>query len=63
MNNPVYGGAYACGKTERVFRYEKGELRHVCHRKPTKQCLALISNAYQGNVRWGSSSASDKPFE
>ena len=52
MTNPVYGGAYAYGKTEQLLRYEKGEPRHVCRRKPREQWLALIPNAHEGYVSW-----------
>ena len=52
ITNPVYGGAYAYGKTEQLLRYEKGEPRHICRRKPREQWLALIPNAHEGYVSW-----------
>jgi hypothetical protein len=48
----VYGGAYAYRKTELLLRYEKGEPRPVCRRKPREQWLALIPNAHEGYVSW-----------
>ena len=44
LTSPVYGGAYAYGKTEQLLRYENGEPRHHCRRKPREQWLALIPN-------------------
>lgn len=52
LTNPVYGGTYAYGKTERLLRYENGEARHCSRRKPRHQWLALIPNAHEGYVRW-----------
>jgi DNA invertase Pin-like site-specific DNA recombinase len=52
LTNPVYGGAYAYGKTEQLVRYENGEPRHVCRRKPREQWLALIPNNHEGYVGW-----------
>jgi len=52
LTHPIYGGAYAYGKTEQVLRYEKGEARHGCRRKPRDQWLALIPNAHEGYVSW-----------
>jgi DNA invertase Pin-like site-specific DNA recombinase len=52
LTQPVYGGAYAYGKTEQVLRYEKGEARYGCRRKPRDQWLALIPDAHEGYVSW-----------
>jgi hypothetical protein len=52
ITHPIYGGAYAYGKTEQVLRYEKGEPHHVCRRKPRDQWLALIPNSHEGYVSW-----------
>jgi hypothetical protein len=52
LTNPVYGGAYAYGKTEQLLRYENGEARHYCRRKPRHQWLALIPNAHEGYLGW-----------
>lgn len=53
LTNPVYGGAYAYGKTQQNTPYEAGErakLRRVS--KPREQWLALIPNAHEGYVSW-----------
>lgn len=52
LTNPVYGGAYAYGKTEQLVRYERGESRRGCRRKPRPQWLALIPNAHEGYLSW-----------
>jgi DNA invertase Pin-like site-specific DNA recombinase len=52
LTHPIYGGAYAYGKTEQILRYEKGEPRHVCRRKPREQWLALIPGVHEGYVSW-----------
>lgn len=52
LTNPVYGGTYAYGKTERSTRYEGGELRQCDRRKPREQWLALIPEAHEGYVSW-----------
>ena len=53
LTNPVYGGAYAYGKTEQVPRYTPGESRPGCRRKPRASWLALMPNAHDGYVSWG----------
>jgi DNA invertase Pin-like site-specific DNA recombinase len=52
LTNPVYGGAYAYGKTEQRLDYEKGEPHRGVRRKPREQWLALIPNAHEGYVSW-----------
>jgi DNA invertase Pin-like site-specific DNA recombinase len=52
LTNPIYGGAYAYGKTERTLRYENGEPRQGARRKPREQWLALIPNSHEGYVSW-----------
>jgi len=52
LSNPMYGGAYAYGKTERTVHYEHGEPRASSRRKPRAQWLALIPNAHEGYVSW-----------
>jgi DNA invertase Pin-like site-specific DNA recombinase len=52
LTNPVYGGAYAYGKTERGTRYEAGQARQRDRRKPREQWLALIPRAHEGYVDW-----------
>ena len=52
LTNPVYGGAYAYGKTEHTTHYENGEPRKGSRGKPREQWLALIRNAHDGYVSW-----------
>ena len=52
LTGPVYGGAYAYGKTERTTRYETGEPRKSSRRKPRERWLALIPNTHEGYVSW-----------
>ncbi len=52
LTNPIYGGAYAYGKTERGTRFVAGETRKIDRRKPREQWLALIPNAHEGYVDW-----------
>jgi DNA invertase Pin-like site-specific DNA recombinase len=52
LTSPVYGGAYAYGKTEHLTGYDGGRPRHVCQRKPRDQWLALIPGAHEGYVSW-----------
>jgi DNA invertase Pin-like site-specific DNA recombinase len=37
LTSPVYGGAYAYGKTEHLTGYEGVRARHICRRKPREQ--------------------------
>src|SRR6201987_2032977 len=50
ITSPVYGGAYAYGKTEHVLSYEGGEPRHRSRKKPREQWLALIPNSHEGYI-------------
>jgi DNA invertase Pin-like site-specific DNA recombinase len=52
LTSPVYGGAYAYGKTEHLIGYEGVRTRHICRRKPKEQWLALIPGAHEGYVSW-----------
>ena len=52
LTNPVYGGAYAYGKTEHTLRYENGEPHRGIRRKPREQWLALLPNSHEGYVSW-----------
>ena len=52
LTNPVYGGAYAYGKTEHTLRYENGKPRRGTRRKPREQWLALLPNSHEGYVSW-----------
>lgn len=52
LTSPVYGGAYAYGKTEQRVRYEHGTPHRSSHRKPREQWLTLIPEAHEGYVSW-----------
>ena len=52
LRNPMYGGAYAYGKTERTLHDEHGEPRTSSRRTPRDQWLALIPDAHEGYVSW-----------
>ena len=53
LTNPVYGGAYAYGKTEHGTRYVEGvQLARAIGRKRREQWLALIPNTHEGYVSW-----------
>ncbi|WP_211254134.1 recombinase family protein [Paraburkholderia nodosa] len=52
LTSPIYGGAYAYGKTECTINYEGGEQRKRDRRKPRNEWLALIPNAHDGYVQW-----------
>jgi hypothetical protein len=53
LSNPMYGGAYAYGKSERTLHYDHGAPRTSSRRKPREQWLALIPDAHEGYVSWG----------
>lgn len=52
LTNPIYGGTYAYGKTERGTHYVAGEARKCDRRKPREQWLSLIPNTHEGYVDW-----------
>ena len=52
LTNPIYGGAYAYGKTEHTLHYENGAPHRGARRKPREQWLALIPNTHEGYVSW-----------
>jgi DNA invertase Pin-like site-specific DNA recombinase len=52
LRNPMYGGAYAYGKTECTLHYEQGEPRTSRRRRPRDRWLALIPHAHEGYVSW-----------
>ena len=52
LTNPVYGGAYAYGKTESVVRYESGLSKTRSRRRDRDQWVALIPGAHEGYVAW-----------
>jgi DNA invertase Pin-like site-specific DNA recombinase len=52
LTNPVYGGAYAYGKSECSTHYVGGELRYRERKKPRGQWQVLIPHAHEGYVDW-----------
>jgi len=50
LTNPIYGGAYAYGKTERTVHYVGGEARHCHRRKPRQRWLVFLPHAHDGYV-------------
>ena len=52
LRNPMYGGAYAYGKTEQTIQYDQGEPHTSRRRKPRDRWLALIPDAHEGYVSW-----------
>jgi DNA invertase Pin-like site-specific DNA recombinase len=52
LTNPIYGGAYAYGKSEGDTRYVAGEARKCTRQKPREQWLALIPDTHEGYVDW-----------
>ncbi len=52
LTNPIYGGAYAYGKSEHTTVYEQGAARTSHRRKPRAQWLSFIPNAHEGYVAW-----------
>ncbi len=52
IENPVYGGAYAYGKTRVVPRHGAAVPRSGSRRKPRAEWLALKPGAHEGYVSW-----------
>src|SRR5687767_2866344 len=52
LTNPVYGGAYAYGKTGTVAPHNGSGSRHGIRRKPREDWLALHPGAHEGYVEW-----------
>lgn len=52
VENPVYGGAYAYGRTAVVTRYGRGDTAARIGRKPRSEWLALIPHAHEGYLSW-----------
>ncbi len=52
LTHPIYGGAYAYGKTEAVLSYDNDQSRQRIRRKSRDQWLALIPHAHEGYVSW-----------
>ena len=52
LTSPIYGGAYAYGKTEAVTRYDHDQPCQTIRRKQRDDWLSLIPNAHEGYVSW-----------
>jgi DNA invertase Pin-like site-specific DNA recombinase len=52
LTNPVYGVAYAYGKSEYGTQYIDGEPCYRAHRKPRAEWLVLIPHAHEGYLDW-----------
>jgi hypothetical protein len=52
IDNPIYGGAYAYGKTSVVAGYDGTGMRSRSRRKGRDEWLALIPGAHEGYVNW-----------
>ena len=57
LTNPVYGGAYAYGKTGTVALHDGSTPRRGTRRKPREDWLALYPGAHEGYVDWERSEA------
>lgn len=54
LQNPVYAGYYAYGKTEAKIEYHDGKALKRIRRKAQAQWLALIPNQHEGYINEGS---------
>ena len=52
IRNPIYGGAYAYGKTSVTTRYDGVGSSSGSRRKPREEWLALHPGAHEGYVDW-----------
>ena len=52
IDNPIYGGAYAYGKTCVATGYDGSGVRVKSRRKPRGEWLALMPGAHEGYVDW-----------
>jgi len=52
ITNPIYGGAYAYGKTTVAAHYDGSGVRPRSRRKPRGEWLALRPGAHEGYVDW-----------
>ena len=52
IENPVYGGAYAYGKTAVAAGYNADGVSVKIRRKARNEWLALMPNAHEGYVSW-----------
>lgn len=59
IENPIYGGAYACGKTCVASGYGASGVTVKIRRKVRSEWLALLPNAHEGYVTEQREPASD----
>jgi DNA invertase Pin-like site-specific DNA recombinase len=52
IENPIYGGAYAYGKTAVAAGYDGADVKVKIRRKARSDWLALMPNAHEGYVSW-----------
>src|SRR5215472_7127330 len=52
VTNPIYGGAYAYGKTSAVTQYNGSAVGTKNRRKPRREWLALKPGAHEGYLGW-----------
>src|ERR1700694_801557 len=52
IDNPIYGGAYAFGKTAAASAYSADGVSVKIRRKARTDWLALMPNAYEGYIGW-----------
>lgn len=52
LTNPMYGGAYAYGKSEGITSYTGEKPRKQSRRRPRERWLALLPNHHEGYVSW-----------
>ncbi|MBC9882151.1 hypothetical protein G8O24_33000 [Bradyrhizobium sp. INPA01-394B] len=52
IDNPIYGGAYAYGKTAAASGYSADGVSVKIHRKARTDWLALMPNAHEVYVSW-----------
>ncbi len=52
LANPVYGGAYAYGKTEQVAGFDGAATKRRVRRKSREEWLALIPESHEGYITW-----------
>jgi hypothetical protein len=57
ITNPIYGGAYAYGKTTVTVRYDGVVARPRSRRKPREEWLALHPGTHEGYLDWERSEA------
>jgi len=52
IENPIYGGAYAYGKSRAAAGYDGAAMRSRSRRKAREERLALIPGSHEGYVSW-----------